>query len=39
MWYGNGMKKEEGVMKDGREVGRWLYYKENGQIAEVLEHE
>ena len=37
MWYSNGIKKEEGMMSDGKEVGRWIYYTDNGNTDKVLD--
>jgi len=30
--YENGEKKEEGNFKDGKKVGEWTYYNEDGSI-------
>lgn len=38
MWFSNGVKKEEGVMSNGKEVGRWTYYKDDGNVEKVLDH-
>ena len=34
-YYDNGQKKEEGMYKDGFEVGKWIYYNEDGSIKEI----
>tara|TARA_Y100001935_G_scaffold203086_1_gene171684 strand:- start:158 stop:838 length:681 start_codon:yes stop_codon:yes gene_type:complete len=39
MWYSNGVKKEEGVLIDGKEVGRWIYYTDNGNVDKELDHD
>ena len=39
MWYGNGQKMEEGIMKNGREYGKWMYYKQDGKIDKELVHD
>ena len=39
MWYSNGVKKEEGAMSDGKEVGRWIYYTDDGNVDKVLDHD
>ena len=39
MWYSNGLKKEEGAMSDGKEVGRWIYYTDNGNVNKELDHD
>ena len=39
MWFSNGAKKEEGLMSDGKEVGRWIYYTDDGNVDKVLEHD
>ena len=39
MWYSNGAKKEEGLMSDGKEVGRWIYYTDDGNVDKILEHD
>ena len=39
MWYSNGLKKEEGAMRDGKEVGRWIYYTDDGNVDKVLDHD
>ena len=33
MWYSNGLKKEEGAISDGKEVGRWIYYTDDGTLT------
>ena len=33
MWYSNGVKKE-GAMSDGKEVGRWIYYTDDGNVGQ-----
>ena len=39
MWYLNGARKEEGLMSDGEEVGRWIYYTDDGNVDKILEHD
>ena len=39
MWYSNGVKKEEGMMIDGKEFGRWIYYADDGNVEKVLDHD
>ena len=39
MWFSNGAKKEEGIMSDGEEVGRWIYYIDDGNVDKVLDHD
>ncbi len=36
-YYDNGMKKIEGQYKNGREVGKWVYYNEDGSVKETKE--
>ena len=38
MWYSNGLKKR-GMMNDGKEVGRWIYYTDNGNVNKELDHD
>ena len=38
MWYGNGQKKEEGIIYKVKEVGQWTYYKDDGSVDKILEH-
>jgi len=26
-WWNNGVKKEEGTYREGRKIGRWVWYK------------
>jgi antitoxin component YwqK of YwqJK toxin-antitoxin module len=33
-WYENGEIKMEGTIKDGKEIGLWKFYNENGQLNE-----
>ena len=37
-YYDNGQKKEEGMYKNGFEVGKWTFYNEDGSVKEVKEH-
>ena len=37
-YYDNGQKKEEGVYKNGREVGKWTFYNGDGSVKEVKEY-
>ena len=30
---------EEGAMSDGKEVGRWIYYTDNGNVNKELDHD
>ena len=39
IWYSNGAKKEEGLMSDGKEVGRWIYYTAYGNVFNILYHD
>ena len=36
-YYDNGLKKEEGNYKDGRQIGKWIFYNEDGSIKEIKE--
>ena len=38
-YYDNGALKEEDVMSDGKEVGRWIYYTDNGNVNKKLDHD
>ena len=38
-YYDFGALKEEGVMSDGREVGRWIYYTDDGNVDKVIDHD
>ena len=38
-YYDNGTLKEEDVMSDGKEVGRWIYYTDNGNADKELDHD
>ena len=35
VWYENGRKKEEGIIRDGVETGEWTYWDEKGKVTEV----
>ncbi|NDA64408.1 MAG: toxin-antitoxin system YwqK family antitoxin [Chitinophagia bacterium] len=35
--YENGLKKSEGLYKDGRQIGRWVYYNEQGKLKSEME--
>ena len=37
-FYDNGQKKEEGMYENGREVGVWTFYNEDGSIKFTKEH-
>jgi|TARA_B100000959_G_scaffold265831_1_gene307711 antitoxin component YwqK of YwqJK toxin-antitoxin module len=37
-WYDNGQKKAEGTYNNGKQVGKWTYYKEDGTIDRVEEY-
>tara|TARA_Y100000591_G_C21771353_1_gene665743 strand:- start:704 stop:925 length:222 start_codon:yes stop_codon:yes gene_type:complete len=37
-YYGNGNKKIEGQFENGREVGRWTYYNEDGSVKKIKEY-
>ena len=37
-WYENGQKQYEGTFKDGKPVGKWTYYNENGSVDKVEEY-
>ena len=39
MWYGNGIKKEEGLMRDGKEISKWFFFKENGDLDRMIDHD
>ena len=32
-WYENGQKKTKGSFQDGEKVGKWTYWRENGQVS------
>ena len=34
-WYEDGQKHVKGTFKDGKKVGEWIYYKEDGFIKKV----
>ena len=37
-YYPNGNKKEEGNYKDGKQVGNWTWYNEDGSLKKVKEY-
>tara|TARA_B110000444_G_C18701923_1_gene529378 strand:+ start:92 stop:232 length:141 start_codon:yes stop_codon:yes gene_type:complete len=37
-YYDNGNKKIEGQFENGREVGRWTYYNEDGSVNKIKEY-
>ena len=38
-YYDNGALKEEDVMSDGKEVGKQIYYTDNGNVNKKLDHD
>jgi len=37
-YYDNGQKKEEGMYNNGREVGKWTFYNEDGSVKKIKEY-
>ena len=37
-WYLNGNKMREGILKDGSQLGRWVYYNEDGTLKEFIDY-
>ena len=36
-WYINGNKMREGILKDGSQSGRWVYYNDDGDLKEYID--
>ena len=39
MLYSNNVKKEKGLMSDSWEVGRWIYYTDDGNVDKIIDHD
>ncbi len=39
VWYENGHKRYEGLYRNGKEAGKWKFYDEKGQPAQVVDYD
>ena len=37
-WYNNGNIMREGRLKDGMPIRRWITYKEDGTVQNIMDH-
>ena len=38
LYYDDGQKRLEGICDDGKPIGKWTYYNENGSVDKVDEY-
>ena len=38
LYYNNGQKKKEGIIKDGRKIGKWSYWKKDGTVKKIKKY-